>query len=127
MIGNDQRARSNIHGATRVLSGVNAFDHDWPVPRLANPSEITPGHDGLLESRSDISVRHRSLPRDDDILKFHQSAVSEESRQPARLYQKLIHKRQHRCECAAKEFFRAVAEVAFSETRHWRIDRDNES
>ena len=127
MIRNDQRVRSLVHCAAGVLSRVDAFYHDGPVPRLANPWEITPSHHGLLERSGDIGVRHRSFSRDHDILEFHQSAVREKSREPARLCKKLIHKWQHRWEFAAKKFLNAIAEVAFPETRHRRIDRDNKS
>ena len=127
MIGNDQRVRSRIHCTARVVSGMDAFYHDGSIPRLANPSEIIPSHHRLLERRSDIRVQHRSLPRDDHILELHQSAVREKRCQPARLCQKLIHKRQHRSEFTAKEFLGAVANVAFPHTCHSGVDCDNES
>ena len=127
MIGNDQGVRSLVHCAAGILSRVDTFYHYRPVPCCANPLEVLPSHNRLFERRSDIGVQHRPFSRNDDILKSHQSAVSEKSRQPARFCQKLIHKRKHRAELAAEEFFGAVTEVAFPQTRHWRIDRDNES
>src|SRR6266540_3055653 len=93
---------------------------------MANPIEIVPSHDGLRESVSDIGIQHWPFSRDDDILKFHQAAVREKSRQPARPNEKLIHKRQHWSELSTEEFFRAIAKVAFSETCDWRVDRDDQ-
>ena len=78
MIGNDQRICSHVHCASCVLWRVDTFNHDWPVPRLANPFHVRPSHNGLLESSSDIGIQHWPLSRDDDILKFHQAAVRDE-------------------------------------------------
>src|SRR4029077_11479160 len=112
--------------APRVLWCVDFCNWYRPVPRLANPFEIVPSHNGLLKSSSDISIRHWPFSRDDDILKFHQAAVREKSRQPAWPNEKLIHKRQHWSELSTKKFFRAIAKVAFPESCDWRVDRDHQ-
>src|SRR4029434_8289622 len=111
-IGHDQRVCSHVHCASCVLWRVDTFDHDRPVPRLANPFEIVPSHDGLLEGSSDIGQQHWPFSRDYDILKFHQAAVRENSRQPAWPNEKLIHKREHLSELSTKKFLNAIAKVA---------------
>ena len=60
-----------VHCTAGVLRRVDAFDYDGSVPRLTNPFHVLPSHHGLLESSSDISIEHRALSRDDDVLKFH--------------------------------------------------------
>src|SRR6476646_11381690 len=109
MIGHDQRVCSPVYRASCVVWRVDTFDHDWPVPRLANPLEIVPSHNGLLKSSSDVGIQHRPFARDNDILKLHQTAVREKSRQPAWPNEKLTQKRQHRSEFSTKKFFRAIA------------------
>src|SRR6478672_10956636 len=126
MIGHDQRVCSHVYRASCVVWRVDTFDHDRPVPGLANPFEIVPGHNGLLKSSSDVGIQHRPFSRDYDILKFHQAAVRENSHQPAWPNEKLTHKRQHLSELSTKKFFRAVAKIAFSETCDGRVDRDHQ-
>jgi hypothetical protein len=105
---------------------VDTFDHDWPVPCLPNPFEIVPSHNGLLKSSGDVGIQHRPFSWDDDILKFHQAAVREKSRQPAWPNEKLIHKRQHWSQFSTKKFFRAIAKVAFPETCDRRVNGDHQ-
>ena len=124
MIGHNQCICSDIHCPAGVLCRMNAFDDDWAIPCLTNPFEVFPSHDGLLESRSDIGIKHGTFSRDDDVFEFHQAAVCEKRHEPARPNENLINKRQHRSEISAKKFLRAITQVAFSETGDRRVDCD---
>src|SRR5262249_57491783 len=71
VIGHHQGICSDVHCATGILCRMDTFYYDRAVPCLMNPFEIVPSHDGLLESSSDIGIKHWTFPRDDDILKLH--------------------------------------------------------
>src|SRR4029077_9836585 len=126
MIGHDQCVCSHVDCTPGILRRVDPLDHNRPVPRLTNPLEIVPSHNGLLKSSSDVGIQHRPFARDNDILKLHQTAVREKSRQPAWPNEKLTQKRQHQSEFSTKKFFRAIAKVTCSETCDRRVNCDHQ-
>src|SRR5205814_7397459 len=92
VIGHNQCIRSDIHCSASVLRRMDAFDDDWAIPCLTNPFEVIPGDHRLLESSSNIGIKHRAFSRDNDVLKFHQASIRKKRCEPAWPNEYLIHK-----------------------------------
>ena len=105
---------------------MHAFDHDRPLPGVADPAQIGPRHHRLLEHRADVGVGHRSRSAS---ITFGNVIRPPSRRNPA------SHRgRARNCDTngsivhgsAREQFLGAVAHVALPEARDRRVDGHDE-
>ena len=114
VVGDDHGGDAFIYGASRVVSGKQAFHNDRAGPDFSDPVQIVPAYGGVGERGGDIHQPHGPFAGDGDVFELGNSAIGEKRGEPSRAREKWREKGELGEERTAQKLLHAVARIAFA-------------
>src|SRR5262249_46247271 len=122
VIGDGDRSRAFIDGATGIITCQHAFDNDRSTPTVPDPAKIRPRHRGTRQGGVDIEKWHRPLAGNDDVRERPETAVEQEAHEPSWAGEHLRKEGNLRQQIAADKLLHSVPLVALSDSRDRCVD-----